>query len=443
MARARRSAADSSSERWVYLSFVVPLLLVISVNMALQWSVAWSWGSGEAQIYPFTAANLFGMWSFSLLPALVGAAAMLPFYPANQPMAVRLSMAAAFSVMAGALRFGLEYATWGPSVLLLVRPVIFEGVISVVLPFSCVAVSMYLAESQVKSIDASKRATELEFVARQAALERENAELRVRRELSSVLHDHVQQRLVYAASRLQTEVVPLAAANEDQAAIELLEEIIADIDRLREREVRQLSHSLFPLGADLGLHQAVALVLARVPGSVKVNLTTTESAAAFDTLLSPQWDIAHRAVLAEILDEAMTNALKHGRARSIWVELDVRGDGVEEAVVLTVLNDGEPLRPDPALSGLAKHRIRTQLRGGGLNLGADADGRTRLVAWLPTAIPLVDPPEPALEAAAVSDGRPPAAKAGSNAADVRPATGASVEADSPGASKPSPEVAEA
>jgi signal transduction histidine kinase len=272
-------------------------------------------------------------------------------------------------------------------------------VISVVLPFSCISVAMWLAHSQVKSINLERRATELEFTARQAALERENAELRVRRELSSILHDHVQQRLVFAASRLQTEVVPLAAENSDYVAIEIMEDIIADIDRLREHEVRQLSHSLFPLGADLGLHQAIALVLGRIPASVEVELTTSESAQAFDTLLEPQWDVAHRAALTEILDEAITNALKHGQARSLWVGLDVAGEGADRAVVLTVTNDGQPLRPDPVLSGLGNHRIKAQLRGGGLNLGQDEQGRTRLVAWLPAAIPGPAGPRPQGDAA--------------------------------------------
>jgi hypothetical protein len=259
-----------------------------------------------------------------------------------------------------------------------------ELVLSVFVPFSCITVSMYLARSQVRAGAAQRRLAELEFRARQEALERENAELRVRRELSSVLHDRLQQRLVYAASRLQSEVLPRAVKNEDQLATDLLEDIIADIDRLREHDVRQLSHSLFPLGADLGLHQTIALVLGRVPASVNVVLETSDAAAAFDVILDPQWDVGSRAVLAEILDESITNALKHGAAGAIWVDLRIEQLGREEVMVLTVTNDGRPLRPQAPLSGLANHRIRAQLRGGGLNLGLDEDGRTRLVAWLPT-----------------------------------------------------------
>jgi signal transduction histidine kinase len=363
------------------VGFVVPLILVITVNLVLQWFTVYGWTATPWQQPPFTTSSLFGMWSLALLPTLVGAAAMLPFYPVGQPWALRIVMSAAFSIMAGALRFGLVYVIWGPAIIL--GPWLLEAIMSLVVPFSCITVSMYLAKSQVNSVLAERRLTEFEFSSSQAALERENAELRVRRELSSVLHDHVQQRLVYAASRLQSEVVPLATENNDELAIRLLGEIIADIDRLREDDVRQLSHSLFPLGADLGLHQAVALVLGRVPRSVKVNFVTSERAAGFDTVLDPEWDIGHRAAMAEILDESITNALKHGQADTLWVDLDVVGTDAERTVVLTVANNGAPLRSDAVLSGLVQHRVRAQIRGGGLNLDLDPAGHTRLTAWLP------------------------------------------------------------
>ncbi|MDR2454538.1 MAG: hypothetical protein LBD51_08420 [Bifidobacteriaceae bacterium] len=412
-------------ERWVYLSFVVPLMLVISVSMALEWSTVWSWAATQGPMEPFNRANLFGVWSFALVPSLVGAAAVVLFYPTDQPAVWRATVAAVFSFMAGALRFGVVWAIWGTAFQL--GPVWLELVLSFAVPFGCIAVSMYLARSQVRAGAAQRRLAELEFRARQDALERENAELKVRRELSSVLHDHLQQRLVYAASRLQTEVLPLAVENHDQLATGLLGEIIADIDRLRENDVRQLSHSLFPLGADLGLHQALALVLGRVPASIRVALETSPEAAAFDTILDPQWDVGSRAVLTEILDESITNALKHGRATSIWVNLGLERLGREQVVVLTITNDGLPVPPEARLSGLANHRIRAQLRGGGLGLGVDGEGRTRLVAWLPT-VPAHSAPAPGAEAA-----RDPAQDPAPDPAEPSP----------PGAPAPRPETADA
>ncbi|MDR2114166.1 MAG: hypothetical protein LBO75_02685 [Bifidobacteriaceae bacterium] len=372
---------NDAGERWVYLSFVVPLMLVISISLVLEWFTIWGWADWYWVETSFAGTHGLGIWSFAFVPALLGAAALVPFYPTGEPWPWRILLAALFSIMAGGLRFGVEYVVWGSS--FLVGPVMLEGSLSVAVPFFCIVVSMYLAKSQIRSIETERRITEMEFQSRQDALEHENAELKVRRELSSVLHDQVQQRLVFAATRLQHELLPLAVERKNETAQELLQEIIADIDQLREDDVRKLSHTLFPLGADLGLHQAISLVVARVPPSVKIDLAVTDAAANFDSVVEPQLDMALRAVLAAILDESITNAIKHGQADSISVGLDLTERNEEQTVVLTVNNNGVPVERDPVLSGLASHRARAEIFGGGLTLGLDSEGQTLVTVWLP------------------------------------------------------------
>ncbi|MDR1394404.1 MAG: hypothetical protein LBJ62_10685 [Bifidobacteriaceae bacterium] len=386
------------AERWVYLSFAVPLMLVVSAAVAVEWMSVWSWLTAVNRTTTFTGSNIAGVWALSFVPAILGVAAMVPFYPEGEPWTLRILLATILTVASGALRLGLEYVVWGGP---FVRgPFVYELIMGLLLPFSSITIAMYFAQSQVRSVVADRRFTELEFAARQVALERENAELKVRRELSTVLHDRIQQRLVYAATRLQTEVVPLATGNKGKAAASVLGEIIADIDNLREDDVRQLSHSLFPLGVDVGLHQAIALAVGRVPDSIRVDLNTSHAAEAFDSVLDPQWDMASRAVLVEILDEAITNALKHGQARTIVIGLDIGQDVPGGTVVLTVTNDGHPVDPARPFSGLANHRLRAQLRGGGLSLGLSERGETRLRAWLPIHHPVTDQLDAALTSAA-------------------------------------------
>ncbi|MDR2379224.1 MAG: hypothetical protein LBD70_07370, partial [Bifidobacteriaceae bacterium] len=261
------------------------ILLVISLSLVLEWFAVWGWVSLVSFDSPLAHGYVFGIWSFAFVPALLGAAGVVPFYPAGESLAWRLTVALVFSLGAGALRFGVELAAWRGD--FLVGPWPLEALAAVIVPFSSISVSMYLAKSQIRAVEAERLVAGMEFEARHTALERENTELRVRREVSAVLHDNVQQRLVFAASRLQSEVIPMAQKNDDQPAITLLREIIRDIDRLREDDIRQLSHSLFPVGADMGLHQAVALAIGRVPASVAVTLNTSERAAAFDTILEP------------------------------------------------------------------------------------------------------------------------------------------------------------
>ncbi|MDR1440982.1 MAG: hypothetical protein LBJ02_01085 [Bifidobacteriaceae bacterium] len=381
MARLPRITGESG-ERWIYLSFAVSMLLVLSLALVLQWFGVWGWVSLVSTDLPISGGYFFGIWSFAFLPALVGAAAVVPVYPSGKSLAWRLIIALIFSLIAGVFRFGVEYAVWGP--VLLVGPVVLEAMLAVVVPFSAITLSMYLAKAQIRAVKAERAITEMEFEARHAALERENAELRVRREMSSMLHDHVQQRLVFMASRLQAEAIPMAEVNDDQAAVALLREIIADLDRLREDDVRQLSHSLFPVGADIGLHQAVALAIARVPAGVSVTLDTSEAAAEFDTVLEPALDVASRAVLVSVLDEAITNAIKHAGAKSIVVALDFKAGARPPKVTLEVTNDGKPLATGAQPSGgLAAQRLRLEARGGGLALLASESGHAEVVAWLP------------------------------------------------------------
>ncbi|MDR1633938.1 MAG: hypothetical protein LBS27_03230 [Bifidobacteriaceae bacterium] len=401
---------DRAGERWVYLSFAVSIMLIISLSLVLEWFAVWGWASMVATFSPAAGSYLLGIWSFAFVPALIGAAAVVPFYPTGESLAWRLTVALIFSIGAGALRFGVELAVWGST--FLIGPWRLEALLAVAVPFACISVSMHLAKSQVRAVKAERAMAEMEFEARAAALERENAELRVRREISSVLHDQVQQRLVFTASRLQAEVIPMAQVNDDQVAIKLLREIIQDIDRLREDDVRQLSHSLFPIGADIGLHQALTLSIGRVPASVSVNLDVSARAAAYDTVLEPAMDVASRAVLVSVLDEAITNALKHGSARSITAALDLVGDPGSRQLVLTVANDGLPLGETCSPSGgLADRQLRLGARGGGLTLRSNESGQTELKAWLPVA----DPPAPdgiAPETATANAPAPPPAPDG-------------------------------
>jgi signal transduction histidine kinase len=382
------------------------MLLVISLSLVLEWLAVWRWSALLTADPLLGGSYLLGIWSFAFVPALIGAAGLVPFYPANESWLWRATVALVFSLGAGALRFGVEFAVWGAA--FLAGPVFLEGLLSVMVPFSCITVSMYLAKSQIRSVKAERLVTEMEFQARQSALEHENAELRVRREMSAVLHDQIQQRLVFAAARLQGEIIPMARANDDRVAIELLEEIIGDIDRLREDDVRQLSHSLFPVGADMGLHQAVALAIGRVPASVSVRVDTSDRAAAFDTVTEPTLDIAARATLVSVLDEAITNALKHGAAKAIEVSLDLEGDGADRRLVMRVSNDGKPLPEGVGPSGgLARHRQHFEARGGSIALGSSAAGKPELVAsWpVPDAVATPSPAGSAKGAAGLGSAR--------------------------------------
>ena len=82
-----------------------------------------------------------------------------------------------------------------------------------------------------------------------------------------------------------------------------------------------------------------------------------------------------------IVQEALTNVLKHARASSVVVTLAFRDSGLE----LEVVDDGAPLRREAVMPGhgLVGMRERVALLGGELETGRRASGGFRVAARLP------------------------------------------------------------
>jgi signal transduction histidine kinase len=82
-----------------------------------------------------------------------------------------------------------------------------------------------------------------------------------------------------------------------------------------------------------------------------------------------------------IVQEALTNVLKHARASSVVVTLAFRDSALE----LEVLDDGAPLRREAVVPGhgLVGMRERVALLGGELETGRRESGGFRVAARLP------------------------------------------------------------
>jgi signal transduction histidine kinase len=88
-----------------------------------------------------------------------------------------------------------------------------------------------------------------------------------------------------------------------------------------------------------------------------------------------------------IIQESLTNTLKHARASRVQVLLEYRPDSLHIGVV----DDGQPassLRPRRTLAGAGlgtiSMRERVTMFGGDLHLGPEPDGGWRVAARLPT-----------------------------------------------------------
>jgi signal transduction histidine kinase len=123
-----------------------------------------------------------------------------------------------------------------------------------------------------------------------------------------------------------------------------------------------------------------------------------------------------------IVQESLTNVLRHAMPARAEVRLDYRAGGV----ALTVTDDGEPARTPPGRAaghGIDGMRERAAAVGGTLDAGPRPAGGFQVTAYLPAAPPDRPPPGPAGAALA---GAPAAMPAGPDPPAARPD-----QADSP------------
>lgn len=234
--------------------------------------------------------------------------------------------------------------------------------------------------SVVQDISEAKRAAEmltgysarLEILSRQLLSIQEDE----RRALARELHDHVGQQL--AALKINLE--GLRAVHADLAGSPRLVDCLDIID-VTIRQIGDTSLDLRPsMLDDFGLGAAVRSYARRqqartgcaitVEGNVESRLADHVETAAF-----------------RIVQEAVRNAIRHGRATQVCVDLSLQPDGL----IVTVTDDGSGFDPEtvemadgvPKGMGLLSMRERAELLGGELFVKAAAGTGTSLSVRLP------------------------------------------------------------
>lgn len=207
------------------------------------------------------------------------------------------------------------------------------------------------------------------------------AQEKERKHLAQTLHDSLGQALTALQMHLigaDLETDAAAAAALRKKSLDILRDIIG--------QMRTLSFAIRPAQLDHhGLPAAVQAMADQmlVPAGIVFELT---SAGQEKALGSPQSSMAFR-----VVQEALTNAVKHASPRRIAVRLNFRPDG---CLVVCVGNDGRgmagSLRSSPAgatrgrgLLGMAEH---CKLSGGSLRIRGRPSAGTVLRAVLGNAL---------------------------------------------------------
>ncbi|RMI14050.1 sensor histidine kinase [Cellulomonas triticagri] len=238
-------------------------------------------------------------------------------------------------------------------------------------------VGALLVADLVVAYEAQMRARTAAEVASARQVARLEAQEGVRRRLvADRLHGAVQNRLVLLAAGIDQVVERLEPDRPDDAAA--LRRIADQLAEVSERDVRALSHELFPTAVDVSVVRAVRTLLDRLPPSVAGAL---DLGPTYRDLVDHGTDdpivLPDRLVVVDTVEEALTNALKHGRAHRVRVRLDVERCVAGDAplwLVGVVRADGRGPSGHVVLGGLERLRSRLAARGGGLHLTGDERG---------------------------------------------------------------------
>jgi two-component system sensor histidine kinase UhpB len=211
------------------------------------------------------------------------------------------------------------------------------------------------------------------------ALEQE--EIRVRREVAEGLHGSLQSKLVLVDARLGDVLAHAEATGMCADDAESLRWVRSELDAAREIDVREMSRLLYPDRLELGLVPALRALMGRIPASIATRLSVSDEMRVIDDPTGCSLTVSEKLLAVRVVEEAVTNALKHGPAGSIVVTLDV----VDGVLHVSVENDGQLYDPATAgePSGTARLRTRLSLVSGRLTLSPGREKGARLEAWLP------------------------------------------------------------
>lgn len=359
---------------------LVPLL-VFGIGSALQ-SEIFQVARGLAAFGEIYSVPLWARLVANLsAAAVIGLAVWLvPINPRRR--AVWLAAAAGTAMVAVLVRGGLQL-TLGVYPLSLIGIALVDLLVGLLAGLFSLIVGVVLAEA-FKRVRTQERSASRQALRASAALDALQAEeLRVRRDVAEGLHGTVQQHLVLLGAQLRGVISQLRAGAEiTQDDIRQLTDIEHKVDEIREYDVREMSQLLYPEGVDLGLTQAVRMMLRRVPSSIRVQAHIDADVTEYDDPEFGRIPQTVRLLTVRLLEEAISNALRHGDAGHIAVSLKI-----DDHHVLTILvdDDGSGVSDHAVFSGLDQLRERLGRVGGRLELGQGALGGTRLSAEVPLA----------------------------------------------------------
>ncbi|MBB2925371.1 sensor histidine kinase [Cellulomonas cellasea] len=371
-------ATPASADRRSLVLATSAVLSVFAVGAAVQTAYVLGDATGEGALWARITANFLAVAVMA-----VGLAGLRVHRQRRRPRV--LAGVAAAALVAGSARVAAQVA-------LGVHSSAWDGVLVTELASgtACAVVAGLVGaaftESQRRLRDEVHEAARARMQIEVALQALQHEEVRVRRAVAEGLHGSLQQRLVLAVARLDRVLDHLEHDRVTEADTELLRVLRADLEDVRVGDVREMSRMLYPEQLEVGMVPAVRTLLGRLPSSIATRLTVPDDVRRLDDPAAPVLTRAERLLAVRVVEEAVTNALRHGGAASLEVGVTLAGD----RLAVSVVDDGAGFAADdPAAdrrspeSGLARLRERLEIVGGSLDVGSAPGRGTRVEAHVP------------------------------------------------------------
>lgn len=182
------------------------------------------------------------------------------------------------------------------------------------------------------------------------------AEESLRRRIAEMLHGSVQTKLLVAWHRLG-QCQRVLKSDVAQAEV-LLADVREEIDRIREREVREASHILHPSVIDVGLVPAVRAMVASFSDALEVELEVAPELTRLDAPIDNQVPDDVRLLAYRVLEEGLSNVYRHADTRSARIYLGTQSDG---SLRITLRDDGKGFNSSNVSRGLGLTSIADRI----------------------------------------------------------------------------------
>ncbi len=208
-------------------------------------------------------------------------------------------------------------------------------------------------------------------------------EIRVRREVAEGLHGSLQQRLVLIARRLEEVLGHLEQREVSDGDIAQLRHAVAEMEVAREGDVREMSRLLYPDAIEIGMVPAVRSLLGRLPTLIGTRLVVSDAVRRLDDPAAPALSQTERLLAVRVVEESVTNALRHGGATRL--DVVIREEAGRLQVVVTDNGEGYDSAASDMKdrSGLARLADRLAIVGGTLDISSMPGAGATVTTWLP------------------------------------------------------------